>query len=400
MLTELAVVTLPISSLMLLKLLRVTKELRASRAGYITFGGDDRYQARNVERNIHDACMVARIKLDMSAEAFEEVVRRVETNYSSWYRAVEASIEHKPAAFEQPLEIREDYEPARLGDTPLLAKMVLCRKDRTVVLLGNHIYLGGYLLSQFVQLVFCQTLSKGVFPRNPYIPVVSEVMMLALIARLATRPPCVEARVFEDASRIRRFYWKQPLADFEAIADGLKMNPIYVVIARHIHAVMKHMKRDRLRVTLPISVEAEDSFNTVGAEFLDVDAEPDFERFARKIRRMVRGKRWQVSASNHVQRIFPTRWFSQRARNTVDLTLTVVPQKTLPHSLLTKELVDYEFTMDNIEYPVYVMAFVFEDYVHTSLMINTPDFDVDAFCEADGARPTELTIHVNRRAAT
>ena len=70
----------------------------------------------------------------------------------------------------------------------------------------------------------------------------------------------------------------------------------------------------------------------------------------------------------------------------------MVPQKTLPHNLLAEELTDYEFTMDNIEYPVYAMAFVFEGHVHTSYMVNTPDFDVDAFVNEVGAKPMDLTL--------
>ncbi|MCA9654173.1 MAG: hypothetical protein H6712_24465 [Myxococcales bacterium] len=397
MLLALGLLTLPISLLMALKLARSVQEWRSSRAGYITFGGDDRYQARNVERSVHDACMVARVRLDMSAEAFEEVVARVQANYPAWVRAVEASIEHRPPAFEPPLEIRERYEPPRLGDTPLLAKIILCREDRTVVLMGNHVYLGGYLLSQFVQLVFCGQVSKGVFPRNRYFPVLTEGMILALFARLLTRPARVPPRLFEEPSRLRRLYWKQSLAEIEATAAELRMNRLYVIIARHIAAVMEHMGRDRLRVTLPISFEAEDSFNTVGAIFLDVEAAPDFPSLARRIRNLVQHKRWQVSASNHVQRIFPTRELSQRARNTVDFTLTTVPQKTLPENLLAEELVDYEFTMDNIDYAVYAMAFEFEGFVHTSLMINSPDFDVAGFQAAAGARSMDLGIELGSR---
>jgi len=76
----------------------------------------------------------------------------------------------------------------------------------------------------------------------------------------------------------------------------------------------------------------------------------------------------------------------------VDLTLTVVLQKTLPNNLLTNEMKDYEFTMGNIHYPVYVMAFIFEDHVHSSFMINTPEYDVDAFMAQERAARMDLTL--------
>jgi hypothetical protein len=76
----------------------------------------------------------------------------------------------------------------------------------------------------------------------------------------------------------------------------------------------------------------------------------------------------------------------------VDFTLTVVPQKTLPGNLLASEMKTYEFTMDNIEYPVYAMAFIFEGQIHTSYMINTPDLDVDSFVADSRAKALTLTI--------
>lgn len=202
----------------------------------------------------------------------------------------------------------------------------------------------------------------------------------------------VTVPLHDDKTHIQRFYLKQDLAPIKAMADELQMHHLYLVIAGHVFTVMQRMNKTRLRVTLPVSFSAEDSFNTVGAIFLDVEAEPDLERMARKIRRLVRRNQWQVSASNHTQRIFPTRKLSERARNMVDLTLTVVPQKTLPNNLLAKEMTDYEFTMGNIHYPVYVMAFIFEDHVHSSFMVNTPEYDVDAFIARDGAARMDLTL--------
>ena len=53
---------------------------------------------------------------------------------------------------------------------------------------------------------------------------------------------------------------------------------------------------------------------------------------------------------------------------------------------------DYEFTMDNIHYPVYVMAFIFQGHVHSSFMVNPPTFDGTSFIEDDGAVPMDLTL--------
>ena len=104
-----------------------------------------------------------------------------------------------------------------------------------------------------------------------------------------------------------------------------------------------------------------------------------------------------MPTTNHIQRTFPTRRLSEKARNLVDLTLTVVPQKTLPENLLLDAVDSYEFTMDSIHYPVYVKAFLFEDLVHTSVMVNAPSFDCEEFMAATGAVEMELTL---RREAT
>ena len=394
MLIALSIVGAAILALMGLKLARTVQERRAARAGYITFGGDDRYQAKNVHLNVHDAVMIARVRVEMTEDAFAAVVRRIEQNYLRWYESLRASI--APAlsgnGFDTPLEIRNEAGNYALTDTPLLAKIIVCRKDQVILLVGNHVYLGGYLLSQFVQLVFCRNTAKNVFPRNRYVPVATELSILALFGRLALRRRHLKSLLRDDKAHIQRFYLKQDLAPIREKAAELQMHHLYLVIAMHVFTVMQRMHKTRLRVTLPVSFSAEDSFNTVGAMFLDVDAEPDVESMARKIRRLVRRNQWQVSASNHAQRIFPTRKLSERARNMVDLTLTVVPQKTLPDNLLASEMKDYEFTMDNIHYPVYVMAFIFEDHVHSSFMINTPAFDVDAFLAQEGAARMDLTL--------
>ena len=75
---------------------------------------------------------------------------------------------------------------------------------------------------------------------------------------------------------------------------------------------------------------------------------------------------------------------STNARNSVDLTLTVVPQQTLPNNLIDSELDQFQFTMLNIRYPVYIMAFIFEDSVHSSFMINTAKFDIESFKKERG----------------
>lgn len=377
---------------MTLKAHRAVRERRAARNGFITLGGDDRYQARNIHLNIHDACMVARVRLDMPLDAFDALIERVRAQYLPWYQALERSIEHKPAAFDTPFEVAEHYEPLELGETRILAKMQFFRQDRTIALFGDHTYLGGYQLSQFVQLVFCDSVTRGIFPRNPYVPVATELMMLGLMARSAARPKREPAAVHAHPDDVGRLYWKIPRQELERVADELEMSMLYVVIAKHIDTVMRRLNRDHLRVTLPVSFESERTFNTVGAIFLEIDAQPDFASLARVVRTELRRRRWHVSASNHVQRIFPTRELSQRARNTVDFTLTVVPQKTLPHNLLSNEVQDYEFTMDNIEYPVYAMAFLFEGHIHSSLMINSPEFDIDAACDEDGMRRSDLTL--------
>ncbi len=383
-----------ILALMGLKLARTVQERRAARAGYITFGGDDRYQAKNIHLNVHDAVMMARVKVEMTAAAFEAVIERIEQNYLRWYAALSASIppELGRQGFDTPLEIRDVGATYALTDTPILAKIVVCRQGQVIILVGNHVYLGGYLLSQFVQQVFCRGIAKDVFPRNRYIPVVAELSMLALFGRLAVRRRHIKSRLLDDKAQIRRFYLKQDLAPIKAKADELQISHLYLVIAMHVFMVMQRMNKPWLRVTLPVSFSADDSFNTVGAIFLDVDAEPTVEAMARKIRKLVRRNQWQVSASNHIQRVFPTRKLSETARNLVDLTLTVVPQKTLPNNLLAEEMKDYEFTMDSIHYPVYVMAFIFEDHVHSSFMVNTPDYDVDAFMAQDRASRMDLTL--------
>ncbi|MCB9533086.1 MAG: hypothetical protein H6698_02010 [Myxococcales bacterium] len=389
--------TSPIAALLALKAHRTTREWRASRNGFVTLGGDDKYQARNVHLNRHDACMVARIRLDMPLDEFDRLTDRVRTNFLPWFAALERCIEHRPAAFETPFEVAEHYAPHELGETRVLCKMQFFRQDRTIVLFGDHTYLGGYQLSQFVQLVFCESVTRGIFPRNPYLPVISEAMMLGFLARTATRPRHEPAPTFPQIASIERLYWKTPHERVRALADELGMNVLYVTIALHIDLVMRRMNRKHLRVTLPVSFESESTFNTVGAVFLELDAQPDLATLARVVRREIKRRQWHVSASNHIQRVFPTREMSQHARNTVDFTLTVVPPKTLPHHVMGQSLRDYEFTMDNIEYPVYAMAFLFEDHLHSSLMINTPDFDVVGACSEDGARRSDLSL--SRRAA-
>lgn len=380
------------SALASLKLVRTGQELRASRQGFITLGGDDRYQARNIAHNLHDACMVARIQLDMSLDDFDALIERVREQYLPWYAALEAAIQHKPDAFMEPLDVAEHYAPLPLGQTRMLTKIQFFRQDRVVVLFGDHTYLGGFQLSQFVQLVFCETVTTGIFPRNRYLPGLSELMMLGLFAEALARPSRTPPALCDRPEDVQRLYWKLDRAPLQALADELEMSLLYVVIALHIDRVMRRMGRERLRVTLPVSFESHSSFNTVGAVFLEVERQPDLPSMARVVREALRRKRWQVSASNHVQRILPTRTLSQYARDTVDFTLTVVPQKTLPHNLLKEELVDYEFTMDNIEYPVYAMCLIFEGSLYSSMMVNTPDFDVAAACEEDGARISEVRL--------
>jgi hypothetical protein len=380
---------------MALKLARTAQERHASRAGYITFGGDDLYQARNVDRDVHDAVMIARVKLELSEEAFLNTIRRVEENYLNWYENLNASIRYKPKnrEFDIPLKILECYQDYELTSKPLLAQIVICKRDQIIFLVGNHVYLGGYLLSQFVQLVFCKRITKGIFPRNIYIPLLSELLMVGLFGRLIFRPGHEKSLLYEDKTRIQRFYLKQDFRSVQEEAARLKTHHLYVVIATHVLMTAWYMNRDRLRVTLPVSFENETTFNTVGAMFLDIDVEFDLEIMVRRIRRLVKRGQWQVSASNHIQRIFPTRRLSERARNMVDLTLTVVPQKTLPENLLTEEMKRYEFTMDNIHYPVYVMAFIFENHIHSSWMINSPRFDCDALVGEEGAVPLDLALN-------
>ena len=392
--TLILLATAPIWLLMGLKLLRTAQEWRSRRAGYITFGGDDAYQAANVDNYIHDAVMIARVKFEMTDEAFQEVINRVEQNYLNWFNNLVERIQHKPkgGAFAHPLEIWDEYREYALGEGPLLSQIVLCKQEKTVLLVGNHVYLGGQLLSQFVQLVFCNTVSKDVFPPNKYIPVLSEIMMWTVLAQTTLKPSPKPIPLFEDKSQIQRFYLRRDLAEIDAISDSLKVSRLYVVIAEHVHLVMKNLGKDRLRVTLPISFSGDHSFNTVGAMFLDITAAPDVATLTRQIRTKIKRYQWQVSATNHMQRILPLRQLSQKARNTVDLTLTVVPQKTLPENILADEMKTYEFTMDSIHYPVYIMAFIFEGQVHSSFMVNTPTFDTSAFLNKDGAEATDLTL--------
>jgi hypothetical protein len=390
----LLIICAPLGILLLLKLVRVLVELRAQSAGYITFGGDDRYQARNVENYIHDSVMIARVQFEMSDEAFDAVIGRVQKNYLQWYYDLLSQIRHKPKGktFQPPLEIWDEYRKYVLGDAPLLSQIVICKEEKIILLVGNHVYLGGQLLSQFVQLVFCETVSKEVFPRNTYIPVLTEFMMLTVLAKVMLRPIRQAIELFPDPSEIKRFCIHRDLAEFQATADEIKMSHLYVVIAEHVMMVMKHLGKDRLRVTLPVSFSGESSFNTIGGIFLDLKVAPDVQTMARTVRTQVRRHQWQASASNHIQRVLPLRQLSQRARNIVDLTLTMVPQKTLPHNILAEELETYEFTMSRIQYPVYIMVFIFEGMVHSSFMVNSPTFDSEGFVTQENAVPCDLRL--------
>jgi hypothetical protein len=375
------------------KAVRTAQELRAWAGGTITFGGDDAYQARDLDLDVHTAVMIARIKLSMTPEAFEEVVERIERNFQQWFDSLDRSIRRpEHVVFQDPLVFVDRAQPPALGDQPLLARIVISREDQTILLLGNHIYLGGYLLSQFVQIVFCAAVSRDVFEPNRYLPVLTEVMILGFLGWLAVLKPHPATPLFERKEQIRRFYWKQPLGPIQELSDELRLNTLYIVIARHVHAVMTHLGKDRLRVSLPVSFKSESSFNTVGGMMLDIDAAPDVNTLARAIKQQVKQWRWQVPATNHIQRIFPTRTMSETARNLVDLTLTVVPQKTLPKNLLIDAVDSYEFTMDSIHYPVYIMAFLFEDSVHTSVMVNAPSFDCEGFVADTGAVEMDLAL--------
>jgi len=397
--TFLLLVSAPIWLLILLKVVRTAQEWRSRRAGYITFGGDDQYQAKNVDNYVHDAVMIARVQFQMSDEAFDAVIDRVQHNYLQWFDNLVARIQHKPkgGTFAEPLEIWDEYREYALSDGPLLSQIVLCKKEKIVLLVGNHVYLGGQLLSQFVQLVFCDSVRRDVFPKNAYIPVLSEVMMWAVLAQTTLRATPEPIPLFDDKSQIQRFYLKRDLAEIDAISDTLKMSRLYVIIAEHVFMVMKHMGKERIRVTLPISFSGDHSFNTVGAMFLDITATPDVPTLTRQIRAKIKRYQWQVSATNHMQRVLPLRQLSEKARSTVDLTLTVVPQKTLPDNILADEMATYEFTMDSIHYPVYIMAFIFEGQVHSSFMVNTPAFDTQTFVQTESAEPTNLTLDRHHR---
>lgn len=121
MFIPLFIVCAAILALMGLKLARTVQEFRASRAGYITFGGDDRYQAKNVHLNVHDAAMIARVKVEMTEDAFEAVIRRIEQNYLRWHQSVSASIppqarwkgiRHSSGDKERVREVRAHRHPA------------------------------------------------------------------------------------------------------------------------------------------------------------------------------------------------------------------------------------------------------------------------------------------------
>ncbi len=380
-------------ALMGAKVVRTVQELRSRAAGFISFGGDDAYQARDLHLDVHTAVMVARIKLSMTPEEFDEVVARVELNFGQWFENLARSIRRPDdVVFQEPLVMVDRLEQPPLGDQPLLARIVIAREDQTILLMGNHIYLGGYLLSQFVQIVFCSTVSRDVFEPNRYLPIATELMILGFLGWLALLGPHPQTPLFAKKEQIRRFYWKQPLAPIQEMSDELRLNTLYIVIARHVRAVMTHLGKDRLRISLPVSFKSESSFNTVGGMLLDVDAAPDEKALARNIKKQVKQWRWQVPATNHIQRIFPTRTLSETARNLVDLTLTVVPQKTLPKNLLNDAVDSYEFTMDSIHYPVYIMAFLFDDSVHTSVMVNAPSFDCEGFMADTGAVEIDLAL--------
>ena len=127
MLTFLAVLATAILALMALKLARAVRERRAARAGFITFGGDDRYQARNVRRDVHDSVMIARVQLEMGAQEFEQVIARIEQNYLRWFERINAAIEHKPGGqdFAAPLEIHPTRQPFVLADVRPLEEATL-----------------------------------------------------------------------------------------------------------------------------------------------------------------------------------------------------------------------------------------------------------------------------------
>ena len=373
--------------LMLLCLHRKIKEYSASKEGYISFGGDDMYQSRNIRLNIHDAILIARVTLKMDDETFLDCTERVKSPFIKWCKDLENSIMpcHKPEVFDEYYEVWDEYQDYKLKqDLPVLAKIIFCKKEKVVLLIGNHIYLGGYFLAHFVQHLFCDKIYSDVFPKNKYIPLVSEGMMLFFITGMISRKKHIKLPLFNDDSKVGRFHLKLPKNILSVHPNKKKPHLLYRVIAYHIHLVMRHLKKDRLRVTLPVSFSNRNSFNTVGAIFLDIDYDPDPVSFTDKIRRLIRANGYQVSASNNFQRIFPTRKLSTNARNLVDLTLTVVPQKTLPNNLIGSELDQFQFTMLNIRYPVYIMAFIFEDSVHSSFMINTAEFDIESFKKERG----------------
>lgn len=385
---------MPVIFLFLLRLYRVSHELKAKKKGYVLLGGDDLYQKRNVTQNKYCPLMVASIELDMSIEDFKVHVNDIIEKYLPWYKELNNSIipKHKPENFASPVELFNNERQFFLDkEKEYLTQINFVIETRRIILIANHIYVGGYLLAQLLQLILCEHVHSNIFPKNKYYPLLTEMVMIFYFSKMLFKSPKKVSSTFQDDSLIKRFHMKRNLAEFYRGHDS-EGDLIYFLIANHALLVMNYLKKNHLSICLPISFENTSMFNTVGAIVIDVNYNEDFYAFVNQIKREVRKQKYQASASNHLQRIIPTKTLSQYARGLVDLTLTIIPQKAIPSMRIKDEMERYQFTMDNIRYPVYIMVLVLNSEVHSSFMINSPAFDLENFMREKGLVSSNLPV--------
>ena len=182
---------IPYASLLVAKLVRVTQELYASKSGYISFGGDDHYHRTNTQTDIHEAAVICKLKFKMDDAEFCNLVESIRINYMNWYKKVRGLIHEKyvHTEFCEPFEIWSNMKNYTPAEKMILSKVIVIENEQTLLLVGNHVFLGGYLLSQFLQVILCQKVHKNIFPKNKYYPLLTETMILAYLTRSALRKP-------------------------------------------------------------------------------------------------------------------------------------------------------------------------------------------------------------------
>ena len=370
---------IPYASLLVAKLVRVTQELYASKSGYISFGGDDHYHRTNTQTDIHEAAVICKLKFKMDDAEFCNLVESIRINYMNWYKKVRGLIHEKyvHTEFCEPFEIWSNMKNYTPAEKMILSKVIVIENEQTLLLVGNHVFLGGYLLSQFLQVILCQKVHKNIFPKNKYYPLLTETMILAYLTRSALRKPHKKIPCYENAALQKRYSVSYNVEDLKNMGVQENVDFISCLIAKYVYIIMQSMNRTILRVCLPVSFEDENSFNTVGAVVIDIKMQSTIGEMARNIKKQIRRNRYDASTTHHIQKILPTHHLSSKVRNMVDITFTLAPQKVLPDNHYEKYLIGCEFTMKNITYPVYIMTFIFKKQIHSSFIINSPEFDTD-----------------------